>query len=593
MNDAKLDEDGLSLFDFELLAQKYGIFAETYELDWTEFTNLKINDYFVCLINNQNFLHYVIVKKHYRHLEIWDSLSGQYQTTYEEFAKLFTNVIIMVNKNKCKPNINKLNGIDLLKSIDIKYLCLNLFLQILVIGFSTIGANYLNIIINNAITPSSIKNALVISVMFIFIYICNGLSKYILNLYATKYFKSMFRYLSNELMKSLKHKQNNFFTKIDSSYFYLLDTSIYTITSFVVIEISSLCASLIMFLTVIVVIICINYWFLFIGLISIIISIIFGVVQYSFKSNIVKTTIENQNINNSITRDYISYLQTQNNSIVENALSNKLKTNYFEFLKIYSSKSKFDSGFEFFQNIIMNIIYTALVLLACYLIVNSKSLNIGQLTLLISLSSMLNTSINNICEFVIKRIEYKQMVGIYKDFINFANIENKGTIAVDDVKKIIYTNKKLILHIKNGMNITKHKRFILNLLTMNDSPNETKLSINGIDVKDFEYEKLSKKILIINYDTQISKEWILKKLNQDNTLFINALKEFKINLSSRRNIDIYERVLINILSLMLVTNKIICFNDCLKYISKKNLRYFNKNIIPYLKSRNFLMFVKS
>jgi ABC-type bacteriocin/lantibiotic exporter with double-glycine peptidase domain len=191
---------------------------------------------------------------------------------------------------------------------------------------------------------------------------------------------------------------------------------------------------------------------------------------------------------------------------VENALSNKLKTNYFEFLKIYSSKSKFDSGFEFFQNIIMNIIYTALVLLACYLIVNSKSLNIGQLTLLISLSSMLNTSINNICEFVIKRIEYKQMVGIYKDFINFANIENKGTIAVDDVKKIIYTNKKLILHIKNGMNITKHKRFILNLLTMNDSPNETKLSINGIDVKDFEYEKLSKKILIINYDTQISKE---------------------------------------------------------------------------------------
>lgn len=33
MNDANLDEDGLSLFDFELLAQKYGIFAETYEMD--------------------------------------------------------------------------------------------------------------------------------------------------------------------------------------------------------------------------------------------------------------------------------------------------------------------------------------------------------------------------------------------------------------------------------------------------------------------------------------------------------------------------------------------------------------------------------
>jgi ABC-type bacteriocin/lantibiotic exporter with double-glycine peptidase domain len=213
----------------------------------------------VCLINIKNYLHYVIVKKHYQYLNIFDSLNGQYQITYEEFAKLFTNVIIMVNKSKCKPNINKLSGIDLLKSIDIKYLCLNLLLQILVIGFSTIGANYLNIIINNAITSNSIKNGLVISVMFIFIYICNGLSKYILNLYATKYFKSTFRYLSNELMKSLRHKQKNFFAKIDSSYFYLLDTSIYTITSFVVIEISSVCASLIMCVTVLVVIVCINY----------------------------------------------------------------------------------------------------------------------------------------------------------------------------------------------------------------------------------------------------------------------------------------------------------------------------------------------
>jgi ABC-type bacteriocin/lantibiotic exporter with double-glycine peptidase domain len=33
MNEACINQDGLSLFDFEMLAQKYGIFAETYELD--------------------------------------------------------------------------------------------------------------------------------------------------------------------------------------------------------------------------------------------------------------------------------------------------------------------------------------------------------------------------------------------------------------------------------------------------------------------------------------------------------------------------------------------------------------------------------
>jgi hypothetical protein len=64
-------------------------------------------------------------------------------------------------------------------------------------------------------------------------------------------------------------------------------------------------------------------------------------------------------------------------------------------------------------------------------------------------------------------------------------------------------------------------------------------------------------------------------------------------LSSHKNIDIYEHVLINILSLTLVKHKIICFNDCLKYISKGNLRYFNKKSIPYIKSQNFVLFVKS
>jgi ABC-type bacteriocin/lantibiotic exporter with double-glycine peptidase domain len=33
MNDANISEDGLSIYDFELLAQRYGIFPETYELN--------------------------------------------------------------------------------------------------------------------------------------------------------------------------------------------------------------------------------------------------------------------------------------------------------------------------------------------------------------------------------------------------------------------------------------------------------------------------------------------------------------------------------------------------------------------------------
>jgi ABC-type bacteriocin/lantibiotic exporter with double-glycine peptidase domain len=235
-------------------------------------------------------------------------------------------------------------------------------------------------------------------------------------------------------------------------------------------------------------------------------NIILGVIQFIFKTNIVKTTIANQNVNNTVTRDYIQYLQTQHNAILHDTLDRNLRGNYYEFLKIYSSKSKFDSGFEFFQNMIMNIIYISLVLLACYLIINKINLNIGQLILLISLSTMLNSSISNTCEFIIKRIEYKQMVEIYQNFISFSNIEHTGDVVINDVHKIVYKNKKLTFNIRNGSFIKAHKQNILNLLTMNSTSSDMNLFINDIDIRNIQYDALAKKILVINYDTKISRD---------------------------------------------------------------------------------------
>jgi ABC-type bacteriocin/lantibiotic exporter with double-glycine peptidase domain len=250
-------------------------------------------------------------------------------------------------------------------------------------------------------------------------------------------------------------------------------------------------------------IIYINAWFLIIGLLSIILTALFGFIQFNFKTKVLKTTIANQNINNNITRDYIHYLKTQNNFICKQKLSKNLKTNYFEYLKIYAQKTKFDSQFDFFQSLLMNLVYMILVLLASYLIVEKSFINLGQLTLLISLSAMLNSSIGGICDFIIKRIEYRQMVEIYQNFINLANIKDTGTIKIDNIRSLQYHDKKINWSIKNGSRIHKHKNVLLDALTKNNNEPDIQLLINGIDVNDINYDNLASKTYIINYDTQI------------------------------------------------------------------------------------------
>ncbi|GHU48838.1 hypothetical protein FACS1894218_6790 [Bacilli bacterium] len=81
---------------------------------------------------------------------------------------------------------------------------------------------------------------------------------------------------------------------------------------------------------------------------------------------------------------------------------------------------------------------------------NDHQMNIGTVTLLISLSIMMSGSINAICEFAIKRIEYVKMIEIYKNFIEIANIEKGGSMQIIEVKDISYKIKEQEIVLKNG-----------------------------------------------------------------------------------------------------------------------------------------------
>jgi ABC-type bacteriocin/lantibiotic exporter with double-glycine peptidase domain len=113
LEESNIKTQGLSLYDFEKLAIKHGIFCETYKMDNKEFKDLQTKDYFVCLMKQDNGYHYVVAKKTNRDVQICDSATGKYTTRYEEFFEKFSGILILVSKTSIKQNeIKKQNIYD-------------------------------------------------------------------------------------------------------------------------------------------------------------------------------------------------------------------------------------------------------------------------------------------------------------------------------------------------------------------------------------------------------------------------------------------------------------------------------------------------
>lgn len=239
---------------------------------------------------------------------------------------------------------------------------------------------------------------------------------------------------------------------------------------------------------------------------SMFLASIFVVAQYAFQKNIINLVIKNQNINSEVTRNFITSLKTQCNSIESQNLNEGLQNNYHEFLKIYTQKTKFDAGFNFFDNIFQNLIFIITVILATYLMINNNALNIGQLTFLISLSSLLNNGINGICNFLIRRIEFNKMSEIFQKFMAVDNISKYGVIEIADIKKLSYKHKGKCHTIKNGSNIKLSQRIILDLISGQKEDSDYQVWINDKNLAIIKNYELHEKLFYVNASTKINPE---------------------------------------------------------------------------------------
>jgi ABC-type bacteriocin/lantibiotic exporter with double-glycine peptidase domain len=422
---------------------------------------------------------------------------------YQEFNKYFAKIMIEVDKLNQAFNFPITKRMDIFKNIKFSYLLISCLMQIAIVVLTTISANYLNLIINNSIGNSAFKNGLIITFVFFLIFLLNGFTKYILKLVCARGFKQCFNLLSHNMIESLRIRKQTFINKIDMNNFYLIDTSIQSISNFLTYEISFFCSNIFLAITTIIVIVCINPFFLIVVVASIISVLIIGFIQYNFKQKILSIAITNQNINNNICQNYIEYLTTQSNFLIQEKLNLGLKNNYEQFIKMYLKKTKFDACNSLVSEIIYSVIYFLVIVFSTFFIINNKNMNIGQLTLVIAILGMLHSSIDGMCDFIIKKIEFKTMSNIYENFVYIDKIEcENNLIKIDNINSICLKNNDDIYEIENGNHVDDN---LINAIKFNDVENAN-LLINGIDIKNINLQTIKEKIFCLNINTKIQPE---------------------------------------------------------------------------------------
>ena len=220
LNKSHIDNNGMTIFDFEVLGNKLGLECESYQVEWSEFNNLKINNYFVLLLstNIPGENHFVIARKNKKIIEIYDSSYSKMKSlSFDDLKRIFLNVIILVNKNPSELFNKTFGKTRTLLLFDGKFVLINLLLSLLILATSIGCASFLNWIIDIAISKSSINNLLTISFIFILVYFLNDILTYISNLYVSNQTKNYLMLFTSKILNTIGNKYFDFFNKVDQN----------------------------------------------------------------------------------------------------------------------------------------------------------------------------------------------------------------------------------------------------------------------------------------------------------------------------------------------------------------------------------------
>ncbi|WP_369991276.1 Mbov_0121 family peptidase domain-containing ABC transporter [Mycoplasmopsis arginini] len=601
-------ENGISISNLTSLAKDINLELEAYKINWEEFLNLKSKTPVISIIKIDNFLHYIIIKKIKNGLvEILDSVNGKRRIELQNFQKLFSGLILIVNKSSTKNKIEMYFKNSFLKpEISFKLLFATVYLSVLLVLFNyflSFVSKYIFSYIQEQNKVFALKNILLfvwvsfLSILVSFIItliqnlIKNKISKAIKLNYVDKVKKSSY----NQINKISKNEIILRYLAIDSIAYYYS-----SITTFLPTIIMSLFLffPLLLFVQVKFLILII-----FLNILKIIIGFFINFKIYNLsKQNTIKTVEEINELSFLINRDNSYYNLIWNNVDKFNYLENiqTIQINDNKLNKLNSLKNLFFGFLNLISNLIIYIVF----------VINNSN-NISELLFILQIQTIINNPANDFQNFLIAnkifKINYHRIAFIL-DIPTLSNLslfnKNKNPINTIYLNNLSFQyDKKLII---NNLNLTINKGLIIT--GQNGSGKSTLIKIisglikdyqgsvvfNNTDISEFSQNWFDSHVFFSDKEKDLPNldlyTYIFWNINENERDKILNNKDFQFILKIL-NLDIFSNILINknklslgqlqlikLLPLLIKKYQIILLDECFDSLSKKTFKIVKKII---------------
>lgn len=561
LNQTNLTNSGISIYELEKVCSKYDIELNAYQMEKEEFESLDTHKKPVILIlNNDEFLHYVIAFIKKLDVIIYDPNGTKYKISKKELFQRWTGYIIFSKKYKQNWNIFKNES---KKIIDIKLSLKTLFLFLELIQFvSCFLFSFLISKIINLSTEHLINgNLLKLSLIFFSVVILNICTTYLNNQIKLIYFNRINKQTIYQYFDLLKYKNFNFF-KMNSFTQILKNLKIVNqIMEFYLFFWSEIIYKIIIFISIAIGLVLIINSFWIVILIHCLLISLFSFINFKINNQYFQIY---ENKINYIDKNFIDHFIIYKNSHYfenKNNLFNNIGKNFVE-------QQNYEVINQSKQNAI-NIIYKFINYISQFILLiylwNSNKLSIGGIILTFNFFNWFTDCSSSLASIVQNKILIKPLEKIYHSFINTNNIEinkNKLDWFNNSIESIEYSNHKFNKNILIDTPNLENHILIKSLFECQELLDEIK--INSINLNNINQKDIYENFIYINSDYSINKDYI-KSLFADNSNFKYfqnlALPNFNIYDQSIDSFPKQIKIFLILLSIANLKNKIICFNN--------------------------------
>ncbi|XQP54991.1 MAG: cysteine peptidase family C39 domain-containing protein [Mycoplasmoidaceae bacterium] len=582
LEQSNISDNGMTIFDFEELGHKLGLECESYELNFAEFTNLKINSYFVLLLSVHGTNgHYVIARKKQKYIEIYDSCSSKMnKLSYSDLQKVFLNVLILVKKCPNKAFVKTFSKATTLLMFDLKFVLLNLGLSILLLALSVASASFLNYIIDLAIAKSSVNNLITICFIFILIYFCNDILTYVASLYMSRNVKNNFVLFTSKILSSLQTKLPIFLNKVDKNWIFKVDECVYNIANFCIVEINKFITNVIFCFVCICIIGSIQYYLLIFVFVYAVIEFIFFLFSYRKKQEVFMSIIRNENGNAQYYKNLINSLNNEVWLTKRRTLIDRIKNNYSNIYKNYSDVIIFKHNSLLFKSLLKSLCEICVIGLMSYLVIKQNDLSIGKLTFVISAFALYKNSASGISDYFLYKLEFNVYWQVYQDLTIVSNAKENKTFKLEEsIKSICFIDED----VKTQLLINKNNLISKPVIDLLKHSNKILINNRNIELSKNFWES----IIVLDQTCNADPHLLIKQIENNPELYSQYLRYFNIDLN-KTNLSFYDSLIINFLTLISEKDKLIFIDDVMSCIKSKDMVVI-KQIINKVRKNNIVI----